>query len=143
MKLFTKQERSTFSYWFAHWCAFQMTALILHRWKLKYLFHDFEKPWLKLFLPYKTIQKWHRTHNKHHIEYGEKHGYDKVDWEAMLIDWECSHYTKENCPRNAYDEAYFYLWGLDGHKELIDVFNKYVWPKLKELGLKRNVIVNY
>lgn len=135
MKLFTKQDRSTFSYWFAHWCAFQMVALILHRWKFKYLFHDFEKPWLKLFLPYKAIQKWHRTHNRHHLQYGEKNGYENVDWEALIIDWECSRFTKENCPRNAHDEAYHYLWGRDGHPEMIDVFNKYVFPKLKELRI--------
>lgn len=25
--MFTKKDRSTFKYWFAHWCAFNMTAL--------------------------------------------------------------------------------------------------------------------
>ena len=56
---FDKSDRSTFPYWFAHWCAFNMTALNLKKWKFKYLFHDFEKPWLKLFLSYKKVQQFH------------------------------------------------------------------------------------
>lgn len=134
LKLFTKKDRSTFGYWFAHWCAFQMVALLLHVWKLKYLIHDIEKPWMKLFCSYKTVQKWHREHNKHHLEYGEKNGYDKVDWEALIIDWECSRFTKENCPRNAREEATYQLWELK-YSNLIPVFNKYIYPKLDKLGL--------
>jgi hypothetical protein len=91
---FSKDERSSFKYWFAHWSAFQLTALNMKCWKFKYLFHDFEKPWLKLFCNYKTVQTWHREHNSHHLEYGLKHGWDKCDWEAMVIDWECSKLTK-------------------------------------------------
>ena len=34
--MFTKEERNSFKYWFAHWCAFQMTALNLKCWKFKY-----------------------------------------------------------------------------------------------------------
>lgn len=53
--MFTKEERSGFKYWFAHWCAFQMTALNLKCWRPKYLLHDIEKPWLKLLWgDYKT-----------------------------------------------------------------------------------------
>lgn len=46
--MFTKEERSGFKYWFAHWRAFQMTALNLKCRKFKYLLHNIEKPWLKL-----------------------------------------------------------------------------------------------
>ena len=99
--MFTKKDRSSFKYWFAHWCAFQLTALNMRRWKLKYLFHDFEKPWMKLFMKYKSVQKWHREHNSHHLEYGLKHGWDKVDWECLIIDWECSRFTKEAQPNGA------------------------------------------
>ena len=95
---FTKSERSTFKYWFAHWCAFQLTAFNLKIWKFKYLFHDFEKPWLRLIWPYKKVQSFHRFHNRHHLEYALEHGFDKIDWEALMIDWECSELTKENCP---------------------------------------------
>ena len=96
--LFTKKERSTFPYWFAHWCAFQMTALNLKCWKPKYLLHDIEKPFLKLFWDYKKVQKWHRIHNAHHTEYE-----GKWDTYAMVIDWECSRFTKAEAQLNAYN----------------------------------------
>ena len=109
--MFTKKERSTFKYWFAHWCAFQMTALNLKAWKFKYLFHDIEKPWLKLLWKgdYKRVQKWHRTHNKHHLEYGLKHGWDNIDWEALIIDWECSRLTKAEAELDAFDTMVYEL----------------------------------
>ena len=96
--MFTKEERSSFKYWFAHWCAFQMTALNLKCWKFKYLFHDIEKPWLKLFLTYDKVQHIHRTLNNHHLQ--QKHP-NRIDWEAMVIDWECSRFTKEAAPLTA------------------------------------------
>lgn len=90
--MFNKEERSGFAYWFAHWCAFQMTALNNKCWKPKFLFHDIEKPWLKLWYRgnYKKVQKIHRNHNSHHIQYYLRTG--KVDWLAMVIDWECSRF---------------------------------------------------
>lgn len=100
--MFNKEERSTFKYWFAHWCAFQMTALNLKCWKFKYLFHDIEKPWLMLlWKDYKRVQKWHRNHSKHHIEYPNEY---YIDWEAVVIDWECSRFTKIASPRTAREE---------------------------------------
>ena len=96
--MFTKEERSTFPYWFAHWCAFNLTALNLRIWKFKYLFHDIEKPWLKLFLKdYAKVQKIHRLTNRHHLEYTGKNG---IDCEALIIDWECSRFTKLNSLKN-------------------------------------------
>ena len=102
--MFDENDKSSFPYWFAHWCSFQLCALNLGLWKFKYIFHDFEKPWLKLFWSYKKVQKWHREHNKHHLEYGLKHGWNKVDWYALMIDWECSHMSKKQCPLNAREE---------------------------------------
>lgn len=112
MKGFTKDQRSTFKYWFAHWCAFNMTALVYHVWRPKYLLHDIEKPWLLLWYkmlhrfkpewysdPYAWTQSWHRRHNNHHIEY-----LGKLDIDAMLIDWECSRFTKQNNPLPALGE---------------------------------------
>ena len=96
--IFSKNDKSSFPYWFAHWCSFQLCALNLGIWKFKYLFHDFEKPWLKLFLPYKKVQKWHREHSNHHLEYGLEYGFNKVDWYALMIDWECSHMSKKQAP---------------------------------------------
>lgn len=100
--MFSKKERSTFPYWFAHWCAFQMTALNLKAWKFKYLFHDFEKPWLMLlWRDYKRVQRYHRAHNRHHPEY---EGNKNCDFEAMVIDWECSRFTKAASPLTAREE---------------------------------------
>ena len=98
MNKFTKKDRSKFSYWFAHLCAFNMVAVMCGHWKFKYLFHDWEKPWLRLLFPYEKVQKFHRTHSRHHLEY---RGLFKKDYEAMVIDWECSRYTKEASPKTA------------------------------------------
>lgn len=100
--MFDKSQRSKFDYWFAHWCAFNMTALNLGVWKFKYLFHDIEKPWLMwVWKDYPRVQKWHRTHNRHHLEYAGKKSYD---FEAMIIDWECSRFTKSASPLTAREE---------------------------------------
>lgn len=102
--MFDKKDRGKFKYTFAHWCAYQMTALNLGIWKFKYLFHDFEKPWLMLlFRDYSRVQRWHRHHNAHHMEYQ-----GKWDAEAMLIDWECSRHTKSASPMTAL-ETYEYF----------------------------------
>ena len=130
---FTKLHRSSFSYWFSHWCAFQMLALVLGRWKFKYLFHDFEKPWLKLIFPYKKIQGWHRRYNRHHLEYGLRNGWDKVDWEALIIDWECSHYTKKEAQLDAYETMERELRGK--WKEYKEEIAPRFYNKLKELEL--------
>ena len=136
--MFTKAERSTFPYWFAHWCAFQMTALNLHMWKPKYLFHDWEKPWLRLFLPYEKVQKWHRYHHNHHFEWLEKYSenhsgnvsemMDKYDWEAMLIDWECSQYTKVASPKNAWEQYETWFGSKENKEKWKDKYpNLYCW----------------
>jgi hypothetical protein len=155
--MFTKEERSTFPYWFAHWCAFQMTALNHRMWKPKYLFHDIEKPWLRLFFPYPKVQRWHRMNHNHHLEWIERklsniEGcvvdiIDGFDYEQMVIDWDCSRFTKTSSPRNAAAEinAWFNTpEGLEkmkdkypfvyGFKEIIynkckDVLKKYDFPE--------------
>lgn len=99
---FNRDDRSTFPYWFAHWCAFNMTALNLKLWKWKYLFHDFEKPWLKLIWSYSKVQRFHNEHNKHHLIHWIIKG--TADWEAMIIDWECGRFTKQQCPLDSLDE---------------------------------------
>lgn len=111
--MFTKDERSSFKYWFAHWCAFNMLALNQRCWKFHHLFHDIEKPWLKLFLPYEKVQKIHRNHNKHHVEYFLKHG--TANWIDMALDWECSHYTKKDCQLHCNEYLYTYI---KNHPEL-------------------------
>ena len=134
MNLFTKEDRSSFPYWFAHWCAFNMTALVLKIWKPKYLFHDFEKPWLMwLWKDYKRVQKWHREHNRHHIDYTGKKGWD---FDAMIIDWECSRFTKESAPWNAWMtlEKVIKVKYPDQYEEV----KKHVVPRMIELGLNHD-----
>lgn len=99
MRLYSESEKSTFSYWFAHWYAYQKTAIKLNSWKFKYLFHDIEKPWLMLLWnDYPRVRNWHRTHNRHHLTYS---GSSPHDWEAMVIDWECSRLSKKDAQMNA------------------------------------------
>lgn len=124
--MFEKSERSTFKYWFAHWCAFQLTALNLRAWKFKYLFHDIEKPWLRILFKgdYKKVQSWHRKHNNHHLQYRSK-----KDYIAMILDWECSKFTKTSSPYSAYE------WYLKKYNEVSEYDNLHLAKALKELGL--------
>lgn len=137
MRKFTKDERSTWPYFWAHWMAFQMTAINLRVWKFKYLFHDWYKPWLKMFgVSYKKIQKFHKTQSNHHLEHldicSNPH---KFDWEELIIDWECSQYTKEACPRNAREEMEFYLSNNLEDRYIKYCLDKFMRPKLDQLGL--------
>ena len=155
--MFTKAERSTFSYWFAHWCAYQMTVLNCKSWKFNYLFHDAEKPWLRLFLPYKKVQEIHRKNNRHHPEWLDnklKKAYedsycnweefvDKFDYDGAILDWECCHYTKVEEPLDAYEE---YCRLLDREnfskkypyitKFCYNEFSKRLMDSIKKLGLE-------
>jgi hypothetical protein len=129
--MFSKEERAGFKYTFAHWCAFQMTALNMGVWKIKYLFHDIEKPWLKLFLrDYSKVQKWHRTHNNHHLEYSG--GVDKIDCEALIIDWECSHLTKIKSRNRCREEVYNKI--NNGHPQS-DFLKEKIIPLLDKYNL--------
>ena len=157
--MFTKKQRSTFPYWFAHWCAYQMTALNIGAWKFKYLFHDLEKPFLKLFLPYKTVQQYHRKAHKHHPEWLENELYyydyrnggeagivnllDEFDWEGMIIDWECSRFTKIAQPRNAYQEYLYLIEPISFREKYPHIsmycyheFSKRALDTIKKLNLK-------
>lgn len=101
-KKFDKSQKSTFGYWFWHWFAFNYTAFKLKVWQPKYLFHDIEKPWLKLiWRDYIKVHNYHRSHSNHHLEYGRINGWDKMDWQAAIIDWECSNLTKSFAQLNA------------------------------------------
>ena len=103
---FTKDQRSTFPYWFWHWLAFNDVARELHVWRPRHILHDIEKPFLRLIFPYKKVQQWHRLHNRHHLEYMYP---ERRSWLDMIIDWEASGRTKQACPRNAIEEARFKL----------------------------------
>ena len=59
MKLFGKEDRSTFPYFWPHWCAVQMTALILGLWTPRFLFHDinFQIILYVLFYPFHKLYR--------------------------------------------------------------------------------------
>lgn len=134
--MFTKKDRSSFKYWFAHWCGFQITALNLGIWKPKYLLHDIEKPWLKILWKgdYKKVQKWHRTHNRHHLEYGLKNGWGKIDWPALMIDWECCGLSKQEAQLDA-RETLEYEINKDKWKPYAEEISKYLTPLLNKYNL--------
>ena len=113
---------NNFKYWFMHWCAYQLTAMKLNCWHIRFLFHDIEKPLLQIFLSHKTVSNIHRKTSRHHVEYFRHKNYD-ID--GMIVDWECSSLSKSDKPLNARDTLNKYYPEM---REIIE-------PKLKELGL--------
>jgi hypothetical protein len=127
---FGKEKRSGFRYWYYHWKAFNLTALALNQWKFKYIFHDFEKPWLKLLWgDYMKVQKFHREHNPHHWTYKNAPNYD---YEAMAIDWECSRFTKLAAQKNAREHS---EEEISKHPEREKYIVKGIYPVLERFGL--------
>jgi hypothetical protein len=106
-----------------------MTALNLKHWKPMYLLHDIEKPFLKLFWDYKKVQKWHRTHNSHHIEYN-----GLWDTYAMVIDWECSRFTKSESQLNAYDTLKRMIVNESDYEKRLILYQE-IAPTIFNLGL--------
>lgn len=87
--------KSSFKNWFDHYLAFNALALRLKCWRVRFMFHDWYKPWLELVFSEKAVRKFHRNHSSHHSEGGGK------DYLAMVIDWECARITKPDKPLNA------------------------------------------
>lgn len=136
-KKFDSSQKSSFNYWLWHWLAFNYTAKKLGVWKFKYLLHDIEKPWLKLFWgDYTKVRKWHRENNKHHITFKNK---AEIDWEAAVIDWEASRLTKNDAPMNARETYEYFITKryADGTitEEMKNLMEENVPPILQKLGL--------
>ena len=136
---FDKSQRSSFHYWLSHWIAYNLVAMKLGVWKPKWLLHDIEKPWLKLFWgDYKRVQKWHKHHNRHHIFYGRRNGLNKVDWLGAVLDWQCSQYSKNAAVRTGREEVdYLVSTGDNGkYTELErETIKNNCYPILDYLGL--------
>ena len=137
IKKFEPKDKSTFKYWFHHFLAYNYTAKKLGVWKFKYLLHDIEKPWLKLIWgDYKKVRKWHRENNKHHITYKDK---TKIDWEAVVLDWESSPLSKYDSPRNARQTYEWFITERFANgtitEEMKDLLEENIPPILQKLGL--------
>ena len=135
MKLYKKSERSTFSYWFAHWKAFNLTAMLLGVWQFRFLFHDIEKPFLMwMWKDYQRVKKYHRTHARHHFAYEGDKGYDYL---GMVIDWECSRFSKADAQMNAietYDyELHKYIDA--GNMKIVKELQLNIFPIIVNLNL--------
>ena len=130
MKLFKETEKSSFAYWFAHWKAFNLTAMLLGVWEFRFLFHDIEKPFLMwIWKDYPRVRQYHRTHARHHLAYAGNKGYDYL---GMVIDWECSRYSKADAQMTAY-ETYLHTFGT--HPEFKEDLETKIYPILKKLNL--------
>lgn len=148
LKKFGKNERSSFNYWFNHWLAFNLVAMKYHCWKFRFLFHDIEKPWMKLFMrDYKKVQKWHREHNKHHITYFMRQLVIRneiyADFLGMVIDWECSRYTKIGSPLNAKDQLEAEIRNINVQYPTIKFKNRYIADIVREEIEKIFIQINY
>lgn len=129
LKMFPPEKKSTFSYWWAHYRAFNLMAMKLGVWKFRHLFHDIEKPFLKLFLPYKKVRHFHRRYHRHHRGYRNP---NRIHWLDVIIDNECGMYTKEDSPLNARAYCEYLLEHDVKDRELIE---KHAMPMLDKLGL--------
>lgn len=154
--MFTKEDRGTFRYWFAHWCAYQMTALNLKCWKPRFLLHDIKKPFQMIWhdYDYAKVQAIHRKESKHHLTYWTRRDFSpvaftKLDLLGMIIDWECSRLTKQQSPMTAREtldvmvnqlqNGGFNSWSgyysIEPLPEQISAFKKKMTDILNDLGL--------
>lgn len=139
MKKIFKNIKESFNhllYTWKHYLAFLKVEKQLTG-KYKYKFHDVDKMFMFIFLPFlgdRIINQTHQRINKHHPTYtvGENWAKqlkspNKVRWEEAIIDWECARYTKPDKPLDAYDTLFKF------YPEYVE----YAKPAFKELGLWR------
>ena len=77
----------------------------------------------------------HREHNDHHLAYGFKHGFDKMDWLAVALDWECSRFSKKEAQLNAYETMMRYK--EKGEFDKYYICEAHLLPILKKLNLDK------
>lgn len=78
---------------------------------------------------YEKVQKWHREHRRHHLEYK---GRRKIDWDAFIIDNECSRYTKASSPYSA--QAWL---SINRGIRISEEHYQQAWEALERLILKK------
>jgi hypothetical protein len=82
-----------------------------------------------LWKDYKRVQKYHREHNRHHLEYNGNRDYD---YEGMVIDWECSRFTKAAAQMTARQETENLF---KTHPEHTEMLKTHILPILDKMGL--------
>lgn len=120
-------------YTWKHYLAFRKTEKLLIGQHL-YLFHDWDKIFMYIFLPYlgtKRIKAIHKR-RKHHIT-EEKSDYE-CNYEEAIIDWECAKLTKPDKPENAFEyvmshkrQSKHYLQLLNALKNLKLITEEQYW----------------
>jgi hypothetical protein len=85
------------SYWWRHWKAYQKVAIDLGVWRWRFIFHDADKIILMSILDSEKAQAIHERNSRHHFTGPGK----KYDYLGMVIDWECSRFTKPHAQKNA------------------------------------------
>lgn len=115
-------------YTFKHYLAFMKVQKQLLGY-YKYKFHDWDKLFTFIFMPYlgdRRINQMHQLHNAHHPTYTV--GVDRIkqlkspsciEFEEAIIDWECARFTKKDKPLNAYQTLIKY------YPEYINEFKPY------------------
>ena len=86
-------------------------------------------------MPYEDIQKFHRRNSNHHLEYLEYKDPVKLDWVSLVVDWECSQYTKNACKNNARDEMEDWISNNIDDIYTIYCLNRYMRPLLDKYNL--------
>lgn len=129
LKKFPPSQKSTFPYWWNHLIAYNLIAMKWGVWRFKYLFHDIDKPFLRLFLPYSKVRKIHRKYHRHHLAYRNQ---KKIIWIEMLIDNECGMFTKYDSPLTAREFCNKLI--NDGHY-MADRIKNEALPILDKLGV--------
>ena len=96
---------------------------------------DIEKPFLMwLWRDYPRVKKFHRAHARHHFAYEGDKGYDYL---GMVIDWECSRFSKADAQMNAietYDyELHKYMDA--GNMRIVKELQLNIFPIIVNLNL--------
>lgn len=110
-----KKSYNHIPYTWKHYLAFMKVQKELLG-KYKYIFHDWDKLFMFIFLPFlgdRIINQWHQKYNRHHPTFTTGENWDrnlkdpfKVDWNQAIIDWECARITKPDKPLDAYDTLF-------------------------------------
>lgn len=96
-------------------------------------YHDLDKMVLYLFWTKDEASKYHKQHNRHHIDTNIDPNYVPNRWDVLesIFDFECAAATKEDKPLNAYDTILKYF------KDMLDLY----LPYLKELHMDSSYII--